>query len=98
VEFRGDSHSVDSSITGATEESSASIEGRGGSQEFFLALCLVWRSEQPSLAESGGDASEATHLLSGGRRWRIHCHLCKRPTNTRNISVTASYPWPVLAS
>jgi hypothetical protein len=23
---------------------------------------------------------------------------CMRPANTRNIPVTASYPWPVLAS
>ena len=26
-----------------------------------------------------------------------HCLLCMRPTNTGNISVTAPYPWPLLA-
>jgi uncharacterized protein (DUF433 family) len=30
--------------------------------------------------------------------WRIHCLLCMRPTNTGNIPVPPSYPWPVLAS
>jgi hypothetical protein len=34
-----------------------------------------------------------------GLSWRsIHCLSCMRPTNARNIPVTASYPWPVLAS
>jgi len=32
------------------------------------------------------------------RGWRIHWVSCMRPTNTRNVSVTASYPWPVLVS
>jgi hypothetical protein len=28
----------------------------------------------------------------------MHCLLCVRPMNTGNISVTASYAWPVPAS
>jgi hypothetical protein len=32
------------------------------------------------------------------RGWRIHCLSCMRPANTGNICITASYPWPVLAS
>ena len=44
---------------------------------------------------------QAAVLVPGAYRnrgWRIHCLSCMRPTNTRNISFTASYPWPVLAS
>jgi hypothetical protein len=29
---------------------------------------------------------------------RVHCLLCMRPMNTGNLSVTASNPWPDLAS
>jgi len=32
------------------------------------------------------------------RGWRIDCLRCVRPPNPGNISVTASHPWPVLAS
>jgi hypothetical protein len=32
------------------------------------------------------------------RRWRIHCLLSMRPTDTGNISVAASHPWLDLAS
>ena len=32
------------------------------------------------------------------RGWRTQCLSCMRPTNPGDLSVTASYPWPVLAS
>jgi len=43
-----------------------------------------------------GDVS-ADVLEIRNRGWRVHWVSCMRPTNTRNISVTASHPWPVLA-
>jgi hypothetical protein len=43
-------------------------------------------------------ASRVLGSISGfDRGWRIPCLLCMRPTKPGNISVTASYPWPVLA-
>jgi hypothetical protein len=32
------------------------------------------------------------------RGWGIHCLSIVPPTNTRNIAVSAPYPWHVLAS
>jgi hypothetical protein len=40
----------------------------------------------------------AEQIAVGNRGWRIHWLVCMRPTNAGNISVTASNPWPVLAS
>jgi hypothetical protein len=66
------------------------------------ADCSVPRSLGPSADGLNGQLTgQAPFSLQDqpGLSWRsIHRLSCMRPTNTRNIPVTASYPWPVLAS
>ena len=53
---------------------------------------------RPFVAEAHAQRRNVVVEVFHSRGRRIHCLSCMRPTNPRNISVTASYPWPVLAT
>ena len=49
-------------------------------------------------ADIGGLAQSKSQSTLGWRRVQLCDSRVWRPTNTGNISVTASHPWPVLVS